>query len=134
MVKGTDVTQDLALINIPAANFSNKIQYTIPQWNGLTFSLQSQYVFEQNEVPPNITVFSPEQQEEVLLEINTAPEAYHLLNFNSRAQFSLGRTKLTTVLTINNILDTTFRDYLNRQRYFADDLGRNIILQLKLNY
>ena len=134
LVKGTDVTQDLALINIPAANFSNKIQYTIPQWNGLTFSLQSQYVFEQNEVPPNITVFSPEQQEEVLLEINTAPEAYHLLNFNSRAQFSLGRTKLTTVLTINNILDTTFRDYLNRQRYFADDLGRNIILQLKLNY
>jgi hypothetical protein len=29
---------------------------------------------------------------------------------------------------IENMMNTTYRDYLNRQRYFADALGRNITL------
>jgi len=134
LVKGKDVKRNIALINIPSANFSNKLMYSKPEWKGLELSLQSQYVFRQNEVPPNIRVFSPQEQQEVLLEINTAPEAYHLLNFNSKLDFNLGTSVLTTSLSINNLLDTNYREYLNRQRFFADDLGRNIILQLKLNY
>ena len=93
------------------------------------------YIFRQNETPPNITVFSPQAQEELLLEINDAPDAYHLLDFYSKISFSLGgKTQLTTSLAVNNVLNTNYRDYLNRQRFFADDLGRNIILQVKLNY
>jgi iron complex outermembrane receptor protein len=41
---------------------------------------------------------------------------------------------LTTTLAVSNLLNTNYRDYLNRQRFFADDLGRNFTLQLKLNY
>lgn len=134
LVKGKDTENEIALINIPAANISNKVLFTKLEWKGLELSLQSQYVFRQNEVPPNIFVFSPEQQQEVLLEINTPPDAYHLLNFNSKLVFNLGKQTLTTSLNVNNILNTNYREYLNRQRYFADDLGRNIILQLKLNY
>jgi iron complex outermembrane receptor protein len=134
LVKGKDVEQNIALINIPAVNFSNKLMYSKPEWKGFEVSLQSQYVFRQNEVPPNITVFSPQQQQEVLLEINTPPDAYHLLNFNSKMDFNLGKTLLTTSLSVTNLLNTNYREYLNRQRFFADDLGRNIILQLKLNY
>ncbi|MET1259252.1 TonB-dependent receptor [Flagellimonas sp. DF-77] len=134
LVKGKDIDSDLALINIPAANLSNTLIFRKPAWNGLEVALQSQYVFEQNEVPPNFSVFSPLDQQEVLLEINNAPEAYHLLNLRSKMEFDLGRTTLATSLIVNNLLDTRYREYLNRQRYFADDLGRNIILQLKLNY
>jgi iron complex outermembrane receptor protein len=97
--------------------------------------LESQYVFRQNETPDNIMVFSPQQQEDVVLEINTAPEAYHLLGFRSKMEFPFSnKTKLTTTLAISNLLNTNYRDYLNRQRFFADDLGRNFTLQLKLNY
>lgn len=134
LIKGKDVDGDIALINIPAVNFSNKLVYIKPEWKGLELSLQSQYVFRQNEVPPNIMVFSPEQQDEVLLEINTPPDAYHLFNFGAKTEFDLGRPRLTTSITVNNLLNTNYREYLNRQRFFADDLGRNIILQLKLNY
>lgn len=135
LVKGKDMENDLALINIPAANFRNTLEFSRPEWRDFEISLESNYVFRQNEFPPNIMVFSPEQQEEVLLEINTPPEAYHILALNSKMEFPLGKsTKLTTGLTINNILNTNYRDYLNRQRFFADDLGRNFILQLKLNY
>ena len=135
LVKGNDTENDIALINIPSGNFRNSVTFSKPEWNDFEVSLESQYVLRQNEVPDNITVFSPEQQQEVLLEINTPPEAYHLLGLQSKMGFQLGgSTKLTTSLRINNLLDTRFRDYLNRQRFFADDLGRNIILQLKLNY
>ncbi|TAI48705.1 TonB-dependent receptor [Flagellimonas allohymeniacidonis] len=135
LVKGNDTENDIALINIPSGNFRNSVTFSKPEWNDFEVSLESQYVLRQNEVPDNITVFSPEQQEEVLLEINTAPDAYHLLGLQSKMGFQLGETtKLTTSLRINNLLDTSFREYLNRQRFFADDLGRNIILQLKLNY
>jgi iron complex outermembrane receptor protein len=135
LVKGKDIENDIALINIPAANFRNKLKFAQPKWKDFEISLESNYVFRQNEFPPNIMIFSPEQQQEVLLEINTPPEAYHVLVFNSKLEFPLGNsTKLTTRFTINNMLNTNYREYLNRQRFFADDLGRNFILQLKLNY
>jgi len=135
LVKGQDTGTKTALINVPAANFRNSVTFSKPKWNGFEATLESQYVFRQNETPDNIMVFSPEQQQDVVLEINTPPDAYHLLAFRSKMEFPISnKTKLTTSLSINNLLNTNYRDYLNRQRYFADDLGRNFILQLKLNY
>jgi len=37
-------------------------------------------------------------------------------------------------LNVNNILNTNYRNYLNRQRYYADELGRNFNLQFIFNY
>lgn len=135
IVKGRDSSLDIPLINMPSARMENQLTYSQPKWNNFELSLRSEYVFRQNEFPENIMVFSPQQQEEVLLEVNTPPDAYHVMGLNARAVFELHKKlKLTTSLTINNALNTTYREYLNRQRFFADDLGRNIILQLKLNY
>ena len=44
------------------------------------------------------------------------------------------QSTLTLGFFVDNILNTAYRDYLNRQRYFTDDLGRNFRIQLKLNY
>ncbi len=135
LVKGTDTSKDIALINMPPANLWNRAVFYQDDWHKLQLSLRSDLVFEQNEFPENIRVFSPEQQEEVLLDINTPPGAYHLLGFQASAEFSLGKkSTLSTQLAVNNVLDTRYRDYLNRQRFFADDLGRNITLQININY
>ncbi|NNK12389.1 MAG: TonB-dependent receptor [Flavobacteriaceae bacterium] len=135
IVKGTDVENDIALINVPSANFRNRIRFSKKEWKGLEVSLMSNLVFRQNETPANFVVFSPEQQQDVLLEINSPPDAYHLLGFTSKMDFPLGGARvLTTSLNVNNILNTTYRDYLDRQRYFADGMGRNILLQLIINY
>ncbi|NNL07856.1 MAG: TonB-dependent receptor [Croceitalea sp.] len=134
IVKGKDTENNIALINIPAANFTNSLRFSRQEWKKLELGLQSQYVFRQNEVPPNISVFSPEQQQDIVLDINSSPEAYHILNFNSKMEFEIGKQTLTTSVLVNNLLNTNYREYLNRQRFFAHDLGRNIILQLKLNY
>ncbi len=135
LVKGTDTNQDLALINMPPVNFRNSVNFLKKDWHDLEVSLISDLVLRQNEFPPNIVVFSPEQQEDVLLEINTPPPAYHLLGISSKADFALGNnSRLTTSVMVNNLFDTSYRDYLNRQRFFADGLGRNIQVQFIINY
>jgi len=135
LVKGFDRTNEVALINMPSANLRNGVTFTQPKWSDFEISLESNYVFRQNEFPANITVFSPEQQQDVLLQINTPPDAYHLMSLFSKVQFPIKKkNKLQLALNINNLFNTNYRDYLNRQRYFADDLGRNMSLQLIYKY
>lgn len=134
-VKGTDQSTETPLINIPAANISNAISYSNSKWNNFVIGLESQYVFEQQRFPPNIFVFSPQQQQEVELGINTPPGDYHLLAIDTEIAFSIKKNKDFTIgLRATNLLNTNYRDYLNRQRYFVDDLGRNISLRLIYNY
>jgi iron complex outermembrane receptor protein len=134
-VRGTDRETDIPLINIPAANLSNAISYSNSKWKNLNISLESQYVFEQQRFPPNILVFSPQQQQEVELNINTPPQAYHLLALDIETSFTITNDNDFKIgLRATNLLNTNYRDYLNRQRYFVDDLGRNISLRLIYNY
>lgn len=135
IVKGKDRTKNEALINIPSARLQNQITFAKQEWNNFNISLQSEYVFKQNEYIDNIMVYSPQQDQEVQLDINTPPSAYHLLKLDTEMKFDLKNTKALTVgLGIANLLNTEYKDYLNRQRYFTDDLGRSFILRLKFNY
>jgi len=134
-VRGVDKTLDEPLINIPAANINTGISYSKKAWNNFKASLESQYTFKQNRTPEDIMVFSPLQQSEVLLEINSAPPAYHLMNLDFSADFSLKKQDDFSVgLRITNLLNTNYRDYLNRLRYFVDDLGSTINLRLIYKY
>ena len=135
LTKGNDLDQDEPLINIPAPITRNSISFRKTEWHGFEASLESTYVFRQNEAPPNIFVFSPAQQELVELEINTPPPAYHLLTLRAGMDFSLSeKLVLNTGIAVENLANSNYREYLNRNRYFADDMGRNVILQLKLYY
>jgi iron complex outermembrane receptor protein len=71
----------------------------------------------------------------VLVDISTPPPGYQLLHFYSEMSFkTFGKTNATVAFSVQNILNTTYRDYLNRQRFFADEMGRNFQIQLKFNY
>ncbi|MBK7439801.1 MAG: hypothetical protein IPI77_24390 [Saprospiraceae bacterium] len=48
------------------------------------------------------------------------------------SKIKLGNNQIKCSIQIENLLDTTYRDYLNRQRYFADETGRNI--KFRINY
>lgn len=136
IVKGTDNTLDLPLINMPPANFKNRLQYKIPKAKNLLLSLQSEYVFRQNEFPNNnFEVFLPQTETFELVDVSSPPDAFHLLHFGANMDFALNnQSNLDVGLKITNLLDTSYRSYLNRLRYYADDLGRNITLTIKINY
>ncbi|MBQ0733823.1 TonB-dependent receptor [Aquimarina celericrescens] len=135
LVKGRETNNDVALINMPAPNVSNKITFVKEDWFNFQASLESQYTFRQNEFPPNIEVFSIDAGEELPLEINTPPDAYHLLNVDTSLEFKVSKKSIIkTGFAINNVLNTNYRNYLNRLRFFADDLGRNFLIRLTINY
>lgn len=136
MVKGYDRNRNEALINMPPVTTQNGVVFQNKNLRNLKLALQSEYMFRQNEFPDNnFEVFVPETQTLETVDVSTPPEAYHLLNFSSSIDlYKVDKSKLTIGVTVSNLLDTSYRNYLNRLRYYADDLGRNFLLNLKFNY
>jgi len=130
LVKGYDKTSNEPLISMPAASTLNSLVYTNPNFKNLSISVQSNYVFRQNEFPNTnfeVTILDTKQT----IDISTPPAGYHLLHLNITAAIN---PDMQVGLYANNLLNTSYRNYLNRLRYYADDVGRNITLQLKYNY
>ncbi|WGD34616.1 TonB-dependent receptor [Olleya sp. YS] len=135
-IKGRDVSQNQALIDMPSFKTVNSIGYSNKKWLDFNAELQSELVLRQNDYPNNnFEVFIPTTQEMVLVDVSTPPPTYHLLHLQGDVTLDLSKnTNLNIGLNMTNIFNTNYRENLNRLRYFADDLGRNIMLQLKLNY
>lgn len=60
-----------------------------------------------------------------------APEGYVLLETGAGYRFS-DRWKLN--LAVENLLNTRYRDYLDRQRYYADATGRSVNLRVTFDW
>ena len=136
LVKGYDRTRGESLIHMPPVNTKNEIIYQNQNFYHIRLSLQSDYNFRQNEFPNNnFEVFIPETGTMEVVDLSTPPDAYHLFNFNSSIDFhATEKAILTLGFGITNVLNTSYRNYLNRFRYYADDLGRNFLLNLKIKY
>jgi iron complex outermembrane receptor protein len=136
LIKGYERENGKPLVNMPPANLKNQISYNFPELNNLNISLESEYVFRQNEYPNNnFEVYVPTQENYQLLDTSTPPGAYHLLNFASSVGFKSengGSYKIN--LRVENLFNNLYKDYLNRLRYFTHEMGRNIMLSLSYNY
>lgn len=63
------------------------------------------------------------------------PAGYFLLNAEAGLVLKpTSRHPLSVGLSGTNLLNTRYRDYLNRYRYYLDELGRNVTLRLKLTF
>jgi iron complex outermembrane receptor protein len=137
-VNGRDITNKKSLIDIPPLNMSNKIQFSKRQWYDMKLELKSEIVLRQNQFPDNnftTNIVVNNELTPVLVDISTPPVAYQLLHLYSEMKFeTFGKSTTTIAFSVQNILNTNYRDYLNRQRFFADEMGRNFQIQLKFNY
>jgi len=137
-VNGRDLKTDKPLIDMPPLNINNKIQYARKEWHDLLLEVKSEVVFRQNRYPDNnfmTNIIENGAPTPVLIDISTPPPAYHLLHFYSEMTFkTFGKGSMAVAFSVQNILNTNYRDYLNRQRFFADETGRNFQIQLKINY
>lgn len=137
-VYGEDQDNKEALIDMPPINWNNAIQFKKQNWNNLVLSLKSELVFTQKRFPDNDFMadvpvngtFIPTR-----VAISQPPKGYHQLHFSSEMSFAtFEKSKITIGFNIQNIFNTNYRDYLNRTRYYVDDMGRNFTVQLKFNY
>lgn len=137
-VRGKDVTNRTSLIDIPPLNLGNSIQFSKKEWYHFKAELKSEMVFRQNHFPDTnfvANVIENNSLVPVLVDISSPPPAFHLLHLYSEMKFkTTTNSAITIALFVQNMLNTNYRDYLNRQRFFADEMGRNIQLQLKFNY
>ncbi len=136
LVKGYDRSRDRDLIHMPPVNTQNEIVYQNERYHNLRLALQSNYTFRQNDFPDNnFEVFIPETGSSEIVDVSTPPGAYHLLNFDAEIDVKLNpKSTLRLGVGINNIFNTSYRNYLNRLRLYADDSGRNFLIRMKINY
>lgn len=136
-VYGQNTTDDEPLIDMPPLNLTNNFRFTGIGWNKLFLELRSEAVLHQSRYPDyNFETLIPQNGEfvPVVVNISTPPPGYHLMHFTSGIQKKFGKTIASLNFSINNIFNTSYRDYLNRQRFYTEEIGRNFQLQLRLNY
>ena len=77
-------------------------------------------------------VLVAQQSREPDFDLAPAPPGYTLVNLGFSKKIQLFQHDFSVSVQVNNLLNTEFKEYMNRFRYFTADMGRNF--QLKLNY
>lgn len=63
------------------------------------------------------------------------PKGVVLFNLLAEQTFSLSSQQFIEIgMGVENLLNTVYRDYMNRFRYFADEMGRNISLKARYTF
>lgn len=134
--KGFEVSQKISLVYaynlieknylpfIPPFQSESKVSYTIPihkKVDDFKIGILGTYVAKQNLT-------------EYYQELVESPKAYFLLGFESG--LSINRQKqsepISVFFSIQNMLNSKYRDYMNRWRYFANEPGINFSLKVKI--
>lgn len=123
IIRGRDTNLDSVLINIPSNNIQSELTYIFKNKKRLTntkVSLSGSYVFE-NAIDDN-------------QDIVPAPNGYSTFSLKAETRLQYAKSSLGISINVENIFNTKYRDYLNQLRYFADDVGRNISINLNYSF
>jgi len=131
-----NVGDNAPLINQPPISMNVKLKWNqgkIGVFDASRWAIRPSYTFLQFQAPRTIT---PESLVDKSVELTTdseifdfaaATDGYFLLDLS----WTFKRKNLSGGITVQNLLNTGYRDYLNQMRYFADESGRNLLFTLK---
>ena len=123
VLRGWNRTQNRPLIFMPSDRFQLTAHYDflrgIAPLNNSYIEVSGMLVRRQTHFPQGIDFAPP-------------PEGYRLLDIETGGDFRWGERNITFNLTISNLLNSSYRDYLSRFRFFVDDPGRNIIMRIQI--
>lgn len=87
-----------------------------PEWkvSSLIVARQSRLLPEQDFMPP--------------------PPGYSLINTSFLFRIPIDKSVLQVSVMVENLFNRKYRDFLNRWKYFADDIGRNVILSARFSF
>jgi iron complex outermembrane receptor protein len=109
---------------IPSNRFENTIRYGLGNagpFRQVYFNVTDLYVSKQNRVPANSDYAAP-------------PAGYMLISAGFGFSIPSGKHLLNVSFTASNLLNTTYRDYMDRFRYFTDEPGRNFTLRVRIPF
>lgn len=128
-VRGSTMDGGTPLLAMPADRLGLTAAYHLPDMKLLRDSeieLGSTHVRRQDRYPTRIN----DEGEVVPIDYLPPPPGYSLLQARFSGNLVVNTTEFQLSIAIENLLDTPYRDYLSRYRYFAHDLGRNVIVRL----
>ncbi|MEO6136021.1 MAG: TonB-dependent receptor [Ginsengibacter sp.] len=126
MLRARNKKIDDWLIMMPADNITNELSWQFKDGSRLTktsFGISIQNTFKQTRVPDD--KYGKQDYKE-------PPPAYTLVDADFSTSFRAGSLPITLYLSGKNLLNTTYRNYLNSLRYFTDEIGRNISVRIKI--
>ena len=117
-----DVKAKTWLQQMPAQRFEGDLTWYFqsghPRQTYITANIL--WVTRQNFVPSNSADYLP------------PPEGYVLTNIEYATLLHIKKNHLNFAISVYNLLDVRYRDYMNRFRYFNDEAGRNIVVRIKI--
>ncbi|MFK7900445.1 MAG: TonB-dependent receptor [Cyclobacteriaceae bacterium] len=126
IVRGENLSRDESLINMPADNVSMNLLYLLKNKKKIQntqFAINGKYVAKQKR----ISIADGQDFFET-------PDAYFILGASAKTSIQLQSSVLVCSLSIENALNTTYRDYLNRLRYFSNEVGTNVNLGVSYQF
>jgi iron complex outermembrane receptor protein len=125
------------LIQMPSDRYQADLQYTFIDGKKLKQSfvaLSIQHVTEQKRVPPSGNIEIKQANGGVVMASDylAPPPAYTLTHVEAGTTIGIYSRSVTFNLSVQNLFDVAYRDYMNAFRYFCLDRGRNISLKLKM--
>ena len=129
-LRGQDRENDIPLVFIAPNSMYGSLTYRRHKTLNLSKRLNiedseievtNRYVFRQNNLLPDQDFLPP-------------PPAYNLFGIKVSTNLTTPSLKFRFFLKADNLFNVSYRDYLNRQRYFADDVGRSIVAGINLKF
>ena len=114
------------IIRMPADRLTNELTWNVNDFSVFAktyLSVEMQNVFRQTRVADDANGKQDYKE---------APGGYTLLNANFSTAFKLGTIPVTLAIGVNNLLNTSYRDYMNAMRYFTDEMGRNVHFRIRI--
>ena len=130
-----NVEKNEPLINQPPITTNYKLAFQTKKFLKLKSSklfAKGSYTFRQYNAPITITPQAIiDGSEEItptseIFDFRDAPEGYFLLELGWQFKWK----RLGGSISVQNVLNTEYRNYLNEMRYFTDEMGRNILFTL----
>ncbi|GGZ15298.1 membrane protein [Echinicola pacifica] len=120
MIRAKNTVENNFLPFIPADKLEAGLTYTFDK-NGASLDLSNQTGFHQGREPD--------------FDLAPAPPGYNIWNISYGRDIMEGKNSaLKAYLSISNILNTEYKDYMNRFRYFSHEPGRNIALRVNYEF
>ncbi|CVK16636.1 iron complex outermembrane recepter protein [Apibacter mensalis] len=137
-LRGKDIKNNSSLISMPPLQWVNSIEYRNSKWKNYFAKFTSTSVLKQAHYPNynlEIDIVKNGVMTSETLDISSPPAAYQLFDFVTGFSLNISTINLMNIsLGIRNIFNTTYRDYMNRLRYYTDETGRSFLLKIQYNF
>lgn len=121
LVRAKNISTDSFLPYIPSDRMQNSIQWYYAAEGKGYVKLSHEFVAKQNRYTEGTDYVAP-------------PAAYNLFNVYITHPLNINNNPFNLSLAVDNLFNTSYKDYMDRFRYYAHRPGRNFILSVNYKF